>query len=122
MLAEIQGHNPTRLQLTTTYGLFVGTTVLIILWYGMDWKSLILAVIAGDWAAGIVANSARSTRDWWRDRLTARRVFLVIHLLEVPLVWWLCAGDSQLFGILMLTLFAKLSVFLLGREAGDGHA
>ena len=116
MLEELQGRTPTRFQLIATYGLFAATVALTVLHYGTGWKVLLLALIAGDWAAGIVANSALSTRAWWRDRLLARRVFYALHLAEIPLVWWLCEGDVQLFGTLMLVLCAKLSVFTLGRD------
>lgn len=116
MLGEIQGRTPSPLQLVSTYGLFVVTVGLVILHAGHGWKAILLAVLAGDWAAGIVANAAVSTRAWWRDRLHARRVFLFLHIAQIPIVWWLCDGDMTLFAVLMLALFAKLSVFLLGRE------
>ena len=116
MLEEIQGRTPSRLQLVLTYTMFVVATGLVLLHAGGGWKDILLALIAGDWAAGVVANAAQSTRVWWRDRLRARRIFLALHFLEIPLVWWLCGNDNVLFVTLMLVLFAKLSIFMLGRE------
>ncbi len=82
---------------------------------GTGWRSVVLAVVAADWCGGIIANAAESTRAWWRRRTTGRRIFIAVHLIEIPIVWWLADG-SLAFWVLMLVLAAKLSVFMLGRE------
>lgn len=115
MLNAILGQKPSPFLVISSVGMFIAAVVLTIMTLGTGWKALILAFIAGDWAAGIIANSAESTRVWWRDRLPKRRTFIIVHLLELPLVWWLTGGGIG-FVLFGFVLAAKLAVFILGRD------
>lgn len=115
MLNAILGQRPSPFLVISSVGMFIAAAVLTIVTLGTGWKTLILAFIAGDWAAGVIANSAESTRVWWRDRLPKRRTFIIVHLLEVPLVWWLTGGGT-VFALFGFVLIAKLAVFILGRD------
>ncbi|MEE4349519.1 MAG: hypothetical protein V2J26_04760 [Pacificimonas sp.] len=80
-------------------------------WHGPPgWRGIVLAVIAFDWAGGIVANLSAPVRNWWRDRDGARLAFIIVLLAGIPVVWWLTSG-SALFYALMLLLVIKLSAF-----------
>lgn len=118
MLEELHGRTPTRLQLVSTWGVAAAAFVFTLYALGTDWRSILLAVIAADWCGGIIANAAESTRVWWRRRAMGRRIFIAVHLIEIPIVLWLAEGGLA-FWVLMLVLAAKLSVFMLGRESQE---
>ena len=115
MLASLQGESPTRVQVIGTWTVFFGAAGLVLMSGSIDWKLLLVAFIAGDWAGGVVANAAESTRDWWRDKTRARQIFHIAHVAEVPLVWWL-TGGGWVFYVLMVVLIAKLAIFEMGAE------
>ena len=85
----------------------------------MTWQTLLLAVLAVDWCGGVVANSAETVRAWWRERPRLSKAFVVVHLLELPLVYWL-AGGGLVFYVFALVLAMKLGVFLLGGKKNAG--
>lgn len=115
MFDVILGKRPSPFLIISSVGMFIAAAVLTIVTLGTGWKVLVLAFVAGDWAAGVIANSAESTRAWWRDRLPKRRNFIIVHLLELPLVWWLTGGGT-VFALFVFVLIAKLAVFILGRD------
>ncbi len=114
--AAFHGDHPGPFQLIATYAIGLAAAGLTLLSLDITWKTVILAVLVFDWVGGIVANAAETVRTWWRARPKARTAFLLIHLLEVPLLWWLTGGGLA-FYILVLVLAAKLSIFVLGEAA-----
>lgn len=113
MLASLHGLKPTLFQLMSSYGVGIASAAFTLIALGIDWKTLLLALLVLDWTAGVVANSAETVRAWWQARPHLRIAFLVVHILELPLMFWL-SGGGEIFVILTLVLAAKLSVFLLG--------
>ena len=112
-LSFIHGNKPSGFQLFATYGVGVAAAALTLATLGFNWKTALLAFLAFDWVGGIVANSAETVRAWWRERPRMKTAFIVIHLIELPLVFWL-AGGGVAFYTLALMLAIKLSVFVLG--------
>ena len=113
VLRSIHGNKPTGFQLCATYGVGVAAAALTLAALGFSWKTALLAFLAFDWVGGIVANSADTVRAWWRNRPRMKKAFIIIHLIELPLVFWL-AGGGVAFYVLALMLAVKLSVFMLG--------
>ena len=112
-LGSMHGNTPTGFQLAATYAVGIGAAVLALATLGLTWKTVLLAILAFDWAGGVVANSADPVRAWWRDRPRMQAAFIIVHLIELPLVFWLTDGGAA-FYVLALVLAAKLSVFVLG--------
>ncbi|MEM9781006.1 MAG: hypothetical protein AAF899_00880 [Pseudomonadota bacterium] len=121
MLAALHGHNPTPFQLVSSYALGAASAALTLVVLGIDGKTALLALLVLDWTAGVVANSAEAVRAWWRRRPHLRVPFIVVHFVELPLVFWL-TGGGEVFAILLLVLAAKLSVFMLGAPSPGFHA
>ena len=113
MLAALHGINPTRFQLVSSYAVGLASAALTLVALGFAWKTALLALLVLDWTAGVVANSAEPVRAWWAERPRLRGAFIVVHLLELPVVFWLTDGGAA-FAVLALVLAAKLSVFVLG--------
>ena len=113
MLASLHRLNPTPFQLVSSYGVGVTSAAFTLIAIGIDSKTVLLAFLVLDWTAVVVANSAETVRAWWREQPRFRIAFIAVHLLELPLVFWL-SGGGEVFVILTLVLSAKLSVFLLG--------
>ena len=115
VLEPIHGKNPTKTQLITTYGLFVTAAILTIYLLDRNWRTFVLAFVAGDWAGGIAANASASVRNWWQKRPKLSKLFWLVHIVEIPLVWWLAEGTA-IFSVFFLIWAAKLSVFELGQS------
>lgn len=105
-----QGENPTTLQLILTWG--AGLIAFAVVWQltqgGLS--GLIIALLAADWTGGVVAHSHQTVADWWRERLTLRLAFYLIHVPEVVLLF-LLTGSNALFWSMLAVLAAKLAVF-----------
>ncbi|MEO1014758.1 MAG: hypothetical protein AAFX08_06160 [Pseudomonadota bacterium] len=112
LMEALHGTRPTSFQLTATYAVFIGAMAIVFAGQGVSPKSILLALVAGDWAGGVVANAAPSTRAWWRERRDLRLPFYLVHLLELPIVW-LLTGGGLAFALMALVLTMKLSVFAL---------
>ncbi len=84
---------------------------------GMDrWQDWVLLLAAFDIFGGIVSNASASTRAHHAASAPgARRAFLLIHLAEVPIIWWLAAG-GPVFWLLLAGMAAKLTIYALGVE------
>jgi hypothetical protein len=75
----------------------------------------ILALLAIDWAAGIIANATRSTRAYHAGKpLWWALAFVALHMAEIPLLWWL-TRDTTLASWMLLMLAMKLAVFVIGQ-------
>lgn len=75
----------------------------------------VLALLALDWAGGIIANATRSTRIYHADKpVSWTLVFVALHAAEMPLLWWL-APDAAFAGWMLVLLAAKLAVFIAGQ-------
>ena len=115
VLKLLQGETPSTLQLILTYGLALLGAAMMLWLAGTNITGVILAVIAADWFGGIVANSARSTRAFWAQLPSwTKPAFVIVHLCEVPIIYWLVSGD-QMYAFLLPILGAKLAVFLIGQ-------
>ena len=109
----LHGNRATPFQLAASYGVGLGAAALVILVLGLSWKTALLGLVAVDWVGGIVANAAEPVRAWWRDRPRWRAAFIAVHIVELPIVFWL-SGGGIVFALFALILATKLSVFLLG--------
>ncbi len=116
MLGSLHGNKPTTFQLVSSYGVGLGAALLVLVSLEFSWKTALLAFLALDWVGGIVANSAETVRDWWRERPEMSRAFIAVHLIELPIVFWL-SGGGVTFALFGLVLAAKLSIFLLGQPS-----
>lgn len=117
MLAPLHGPNPTPFQIVSSYTVGVASAAFTLIALGIDWRTALLALLVLDWTAGVVANSAEPVRSWWRARAHLRIAFVIVHLLQLPLLLWL-TGGGIVFAILTLVLAAKLSIFVLGWTDG----
>ena len=111
----LHGKYPQTAILMLIYG--VGCIAGLFVWFigPGDWNGLILAFLALDWTAGIVANAAQSTRAYYAELpLSISALFLAVHIAEMPLLWWL-AGGTNLWGWMQLLLAIKLAVFVGGQ-------
>ncbi len=113
LVEALHGSRPTVFQLTATYAVFVGAMAVVLAGKGVSVASILLALVAGDWAGGVVANAAPSTRAWWRARREWRAAYYAVHLFELPVVWLLTGGGAA-FALMALVLTMKLSIFALG--------
>ncbi len=115
VLKLLQGETPGALQLILTYGLALLGAATMLWLAGANIIGAILAVIAADWFGGIVANSARSTRAFWAKLPSwTSPAFVIVHLCEVPIIYWLVSGDQK-YAFLLPILGVKLAVFLIGQ-------
>ena len=112
-LRSLHGNEPTGFQLFATYGVGAAAAALTLAALDFNWKTALLAFLAFDWVGGVVANAAETVREWWRDRPRLKTAFIVVHLIELPLAYWL-AGGGVVFYVLGLALAVKLSVFIVG--------
>lgn len=115
-LTLVHGRTPTVFQVLGTWITFVVAAGLVLWHVGFNLSGLVLALFAGDWTAGIVANSAESVRAWWRAHPKYRLPFHLVHLVLLG-VAYLIAGPSLVFQLLVLALIVKLTVFELGQSA-----
>ena len=112
----MHGERPKPFDLVAIWAVFFATFAVVIWALGLSLSHLVMAFMASDWVAGIVANASHSTRAWWRARPVFRKIFYAVHLIEVPLVLWL--APSLLVALLMLLALAiKLVVFAQGGKA-----
>lgn len=122
MLEDVQGENPTRIQLIATYGMAVAAAAAM--WFArpFEWQTVVLMLFAADIAAGVVANAAKSTRQYWAKKADwVPLAFVGVHLAELPILWWLSGGDIT-FWVLALAMATKLATFWLGQEERRGRA
>ena len=120
MLQAMHGRSPSRFQLAATYAAGLAAAILTLHALGSDWKSWLLALIAFDWVAGVVATAAPPVRRGWAERPRGRLLFTPVHLIEAILVYWL-SGGGTVFAVFALALFVKLAVFHLGHERTDAR-
>ncbi len=111
----LHGTTPSPMSLALAYA--IGLVAAVLAWQtgpgGIAGAAL--ALLALDWAAGIIANATRSTRAfhagkplWWA------LAFVALHVAEIPLLWWL-AQDTTLPSWMLLMLAMKLAVFIIGQ-------
>ena len=112
------GRDPSALQLVATHGVGLASAALVISALGADWRSFVLALAAYDWCGGVVANAAEPVRAWWRTRPGMHRGFIVVHLVELPIVYWL-SGGGLIFYVLAIVLAMTLAVFSFGARRSD---
>ncbi|MCA3444085.1 MAG: hypothetical protein INF52_12060 [Rhodobacter sp.] len=94
-----------------------GSLAALCLWFSGPggWQGALLAIFALDWAAGTVANAARSTRAYCAELpVWVSVLFGAIHVFEVPILWWL-VGGTDLFGWMLLLLTIKMALFICGQ-------
>ncbi|MGJ3231583.1 MAG: hypothetical protein ACFE0P_07280 [Oceanicaulis sp.] len=115
MLGAVMGERPTRFQVLSSVIVGSAAALLTVIVFGWSWKAALLALLAFDWAGGVVANAAEPVRAWWRPRPRLRAVFFAVHAVEAPLVYALTGGGAA-FAVFAILLAAKLSVFVLGVE------
>ena len=115
-LDALHGNRPAVFQLVATYGVGFAAAALVLTTQGFGWRSWLLALVAADWCGGVVANAAAPVRAWWTARPRMKTGFVLVHLAELPLIYWL-SGGGVAFYILAVVLAAKLSVFMLGQQA-----
>ena len=118
MLASLHGLNPTPFQLIGSYGIGVASAAFTLIALGVDWETLLLAFLVLDWTTGVVANSAETARAWWRERPRFRIAFIAVHLLELPLVFWLSGGARSLSSLPLFCLQSSASSCLARRLPG----
>ena len=82
--------------------------------WGTGTKGVLLAILAFDWAGGVVANASEPVRAWWRDRTNLRPYFYGLHVVELPVALWLADGEPS-FGWLAALLTLKIVAFARGR-------
>ena len=115
MMMFIHGRDPAPAVLAIMYA--VGCIAAVFVWLAGPggWRGGLLALFAFDWSAGILANAARSTRAFYAGLpLRMAVLFIAIHIVEIPILWWL-AGGTGLFGWMLLLLTIKLAVFIAGQ-------
>lgn len=61
-LIALHGYFPTPLQLIATYEIAIGAAGLTFWHLGVGWRAWIIALLAADWAGGVIANSAENYR------------------------------------------------------------
>lgn len=111
----LHGRRPRALSLLLIYG--VGGATAAYVWQlgpgGI--AGVVLAVLALDWAGGVVSNSTASTRAAWAELPRwAVLAFVAVHLAEIAPLWWL--APPSLFWPLLGILILKLSVFIIGNN------
>jgi hypothetical protein len=111
----LHGATPSPMALAFAYAIGFGACVLAWQTGPGGIAGAVLAILALDWAAGIIANATYSTRAfhagkplWWAV------AFVALHAAEVPLLYWL-AQDATLAAWMLLMLAMKLAVFVIGQ-------
>ncbi|WP_420406842.1 hypothetical protein [Hoeflea sp.] len=115
-MKEAFGENPTRLQILLTLAVAsVCAAFVLASQGGFNWQLVIVSVLAFDIGAGIISNSAVSTRTYWASLPKwSVAAFAAVHIAEIPVIFWLI-GDSEISRALACALLAKISVFLIGQ-------
>lgn len=117
----LHGRDPIPAVLALIY--VIGCVAALFVWFSGPggWQGALLAVFALDWAAGIVANAALSTRAYYAELpVWVSVLFVAIHIFEVPILWWL-VGGTDLFGWMLLLLTIKAAVFVCGQTEMRGR-
>ena len=118
----LHGRDPIPAVLALTYLTGLAAAALVLHLGPGGWTGILLAVFALDWSAGIVANAARSTRAYYAGLpLSVSVLFVLVHLAEMPLLWWLSAGTG-IWAWMQLILTVKLVVFVAGQIELRGRA
>ncbi len=113
LIRAIHGETPVLRDLVAVWVIFCVVFILTFQYFGTDMRGTLLAFIAADWSAGIVANASYSIRAWWRERPKFRVGFYALHLLEIPFVW-LLLPNIMLLSAYLVILIIKLVVFSQG--------
>ncbi|ODT76841.1 MAG: hypothetical protein ABS76_30200 [Pelagibacterium sp. SCN 64-44] len=116
MIKELFGDNPTMSQVSLTLGYALFGVLFVYLARPFEWQGVVLMIMAADIFGGVISNASRSTRAHWATKPNwGACAFVVVHLIELPIIWWLADGDL-VFWVLTCAMLAKIGVFIVGQD------
>jgi hypothetical protein len=116
MLKELFGESPTVRQVSFALGYAVFGLLFVYFARPFEWQTIVLMIMAADIFGGVISNASSSTRAHWAGKSRwAAIAFVTVHLIEIPIIWWLSGGDI-VFWLLTFAMLAKIGVFLIGQD------
>jgi hypothetical protein len=116
-LHELHGEYPDIFTLTGTYLACLTSGILVIVFTNYPglpiWKSVLLFVLYGDIAAGIISNFSSSTKDYYRNNKSLRLPFILMHILHPALFILLFPDFADYF--IYVGLFTILACLIVDR-------
>jgi hypothetical protein len=116
MIKELFGDTPNMPQVLLALGYALFGVLFVYFARSFEWQSVVLMVMAADIFGGVISNASRSTRVHWATKPNwAALAFVLVHLIEIPIIWWLAGGDL-VFWVLTCAMLAKIGVFIVGQD------
>lgn len=97
ILRELHGTRPKIREILATWTAAILAMAVVVVgeqsavWSPDLWRTIVVAIVAGDVAGGIVANFSRSTNAYYAVRPRMRLIFLALHVVQ-PLAMWIASG------------------------------